>query len=56
MDAQGSFAKGDRVMTEQDQESLRAGFLKVCCEEPGGWRHGDLERQAYELERQWIRS
>jgi hemerythrin-like domain-containing protein len=48
------FELGDKVMTDEDQESLRAGFRKVCCTEPGGRRHEDLERLAEDLERQWL--
>lgn len=50
------FAMGDRVMSDEDQESPTGKFCEVDSGLFGGKRRLELERIADELERQWPRS
>jgi hemerythrin-like domain-containing protein len=47
------YPMGDRVMTTDDQDTLRGRFCEVGCRAFGGKHREELERIADELEAQW---
>ncbi len=47
------YVMGNRVMTDDDQQSLCARFCEVACRSFGGKKKEQLERMADELEAQW---
>ena len=48
------YVMGDRVMSEEDQQSLCSRFCEVGCHSFGGKRREELEAMADDLEKRWL--